>query len=158
MCDKNLVFPAVIKKDGEGYFVYFPDLEGCFTDGENILEAYVNAKDALALYLHDLKTIPQASDIEEIDSEGGYVMLVDPDKQDNIEYLQSVDITEILTKAMREKGYTKYRVAKLLGLSESYVNRIVAGDRQPSTEVAQKISALLEIDWRVFFPVQRTTV
>ena len=32
-----------------------PDLEGCFSSGDTIAEAKENVKDAIALYLEDLK-------------------------------------------------------------------------------------------------------
>ncbi|MEO6813824.1 MAG: type II toxin-antitoxin system HicB family antitoxin [Ginsengibacter sp.] len=42
-----------------------PDLDGCFSSGDTIDEAKVNVKDAIALYLKDLKDenkpIPQPS-------------------------------------------------------------------------------------------------
>ncbi len=154
MCNKNLVFPAIMKKDTNGYMVTFPDLEGCFTDGETLVDAFVNAQDALALYLHDLKEIPTATPAEEIQVEDGdFVMLVSPDEEENIEYVKDVDFSEVLKKALEEKGYSKYKVAKVLGLSESYINRLVAGERVPSVDVAQKLSALLDLDWKIFFPM-----
>ncbi len=156
MCNKNLVFPAIIKKDGNAYLVTFPDLEGCFTDGETLADAFVNACDALALYIHDLKEIPTPSLAENIETkEGEYIMLIAPDTEDNIEYVKDIDFTEVLEKALAEKGYSKYKVAKILGLSESYINLIVAGKRVPSTEIAQRLSDLLEIDWRVFYPAAK---
>lgn len=152
MCDKNLVFPAIFKKDGETYMVTFPDLDGCFSAGENLAEAYLNARDALALYLHDNDNVPAPSNAEDvIYGADEYLMLVTPDETNNIEYVKDVDLTDILKKALEAKGLTKYKLAKLLGISESYVNRIISGERTPSTEIAQKISNFLELDWRLFY-------
>ena len=152
MCDKNLVFPAVFQKDGGAYMVTFPDLDGCFSSGDNIAEAFLNARDALALYIHDNDKLPLPSKYEDIACDKDeYLMLVAPDETDNIEYFKNVDIADILKKALANKGLTKYKVAKLLGISESYVNRIISGERKPSTEVAQKVAELLEFDWRLFY-------
>ena len=154
MCNKNKVFPAIIERDGEGFFVRFPDLEGCFSSGETVIEAFLNAREALALYLYDLTEIPTASDIDSVAVSGAYVMLVTPDEDATIKLVENVDISEILECALKAKELTQYRVAKILGLSESYVSRIVKGERKPSAEIAQKLAALLGFDWRVFFAVK----
>lgn len=56
-------YPAIFTPDKEGgYTVVFPDLEGCFTEGNTLTEALYMAKDALALVLYgyekDKRTIP----------------------------------------------------------------------------------------------------
>ena len=52
----------------------FPDLEGCVSDGDTLEEAMANAQEAMGLYLaailEDEQTLPQASDIKEIKSDG----------------------------------------------------------------------------------------
>ena len=48
------VYPAVFTPEENGmYSVNFPDLEGCYTGGEDLTEAIIMAKDALALMLFD---------------------------------------------------------------------------------------------------------
>ena len=44
-------YPAVFTKESSGYSVYFPDLEGCFTEGDTLEEAYNMAVEAVGLYL-----------------------------------------------------------------------------------------------------------
>ncbi|MCL1829239.1 MAG: type II toxin-antitoxin system HicB family antitoxin, partial [Oscillospiraceae bacterium] len=48
------VYPAVFEPDEEarGYCVYFPDIEGCYTQGESITDAIEMAQDALCLMLY----------------------------------------------------------------------------------------------------------
>ncbi|MSQ14038.1 MAG: type II toxin-antitoxin system HicB family antitoxin [Dehalococcoidia bacterium] len=41
-------------KEG-GFSVFVPSLPGCYTQGETLDEALANAKDAITLYLEDLK-------------------------------------------------------------------------------------------------------
>ena len=50
-------FPAIFRWDEEEqvYDVTFPDIENCFTAGENQPEALENAADALALILCDME-------------------------------------------------------------------------------------------------------
>lgn len=47
----NVKYPAVFHLENKTYWVEFPDLEGCFTDGNTIEEAYENAREALSMYL-----------------------------------------------------------------------------------------------------------
>lgn len=50
------IYPAIFTPEGEkGYLVNFPDLENCFTDGDDLYEAMENAQDVLALILCDLE-------------------------------------------------------------------------------------------------------
>lgn len=59
------VYPAVFTLEEGGYSVDFPDLDGCYTCGENLEEAIYMAEDALSLMLLHLerekKDIPEAS-------------------------------------------------------------------------------------------------
>jgi len=54
----SYAYPAVFEKDGGGYSVSFPDLEGCYTYAETMEEAALNAKEALELYIEVLGTVP----------------------------------------------------------------------------------------------------
>ena len=46
------VYPAVFTPEETGYSVIFPDLESCYTCGDNLADAIYMAEDALALMLH----------------------------------------------------------------------------------------------------------
>ena len=58
-------FPAVFTPEDEGYSVLFPDLEGCYTCGDDMEDALEMAEDALALVLYgyekDQREIPSPS-------------------------------------------------------------------------------------------------
>ena len=58
----KLYYPAVfhISEDISGYWAEFPDLSGCFSQGETINATMENAKEALGLFLD------QSDDIYEI--------------------------------------------------------------------------------------------
>ena len=62
---RHYVYPAVFHSEDKGFSVFFPDLQGCHTQGENIEDATLMAQEALGLYLEclaeDGKVIPQAS-------------------------------------------------------------------------------------------------
>lgn len=60
-------YPAIFTPEVEGgifrgYSVRFPDLEGCFTQGDTLAEALLNAQEALALMLVDWRgSVPYPS-------------------------------------------------------------------------------------------------
>ena len=80
---KRTFYPAVFVPEEEGGFsVYFPDVAGCFTQGESIDEAYEMSVDALGLMLtcleDDKKPLPVPSDPAKITPEdGGFIVMID---------------------------------------------------------------------------------
>lgn len=67
------IFPAVIEKNANNYSVFLPDLPGCVASGNNIHEAILYAKEALAFHLwgmeQDNELIPSPSSPENIQLE-----------------------------------------------------------------------------------------
>lgn len=69
------VYPAVFtpEKDG-GYSILFPDLEGCFTCGDDLIDGMQMAEDVLALVLYSYekenREIPIPSKREDIKLQG----------------------------------------------------------------------------------------
>ena len=65
-------YPAVISYDYQDriYYVDFPDMANCFTDGQTLREALDNAEDVLNLMLLNAETqnleIPEASPMDSI--------------------------------------------------------------------------------------------
>ena len=50
------VYPAIFSPSEDGGFtVSFPDVSGCYTEGDTLAEAIEQAKDALCLMLYDLE-------------------------------------------------------------------------------------------------------
>ena len=50
------VYPAIFSPSEDGEFtVSFPDVSGCYTEGDTLAEAMEQAKDALCLMLYDLE-------------------------------------------------------------------------------------------------------
>ncbi|MBI2636595.1 MAG: type II toxin-antitoxin system HicB family antitoxin [Parcubacteria group bacterium] len=50
---KNYHLPIVIEKDEDGYFVFCPALQGCYSQGDTYEEALANIKDAMKLHIED---------------------------------------------------------------------------------------------------------
>lgn len=76
----NFVYPAIFKLEDGSYWVSFPDLEGCFSQGDTAEEAMVNAQEAMELYLEpdsDEPIFPKATSLEDVRLDGeGFVSLV----------------------------------------------------------------------------------
>lgn len=83
------VYPAIFTPEEEGgYSVFFPDLEGCYTCGDNLQDALFMANDVLAFVLYDYETegrkIPTPSKVESMEkSDGDFVNYV---ACDTVEY------------------------------------------------------------------------
>lgn len=50
---KNYQLSIVVEKDKQGYFVFCPELQGCYTQGRTYEEAVKNIRDAIRLHLED---------------------------------------------------------------------------------------------------------
>ena len=96
------IYPAIFKKDGEFYTVCFPDLEGCYTQGNDLQDAYEMAADVLCLTLYDMEEekgdIPPASDVCEVETEHGeFVSLVTCDTLEYRKYYDNKAVKKTLT-------------------------------------------------------------
>ncbi len=45
--------PVILEKDADGYFVYCPRLQGCYSQGDTYEEAITNITDAIKLHLEE---------------------------------------------------------------------------------------------------------
>ena len=76
------IYPATFRTEPEeGYTVWFPDLDGCITCGDNLEHALDMAQEALGLYLVSLEErkidIPKASKLNSVKTkEGEFANLV----------------------------------------------------------------------------------
>ncbi|GAB1475767.1 type II toxin-antitoxin system HicB family antitoxin [Bacillota bacterium] len=82
---EQLFYPAVFQPEENGGFsIYFPDIDGCNTQGDSVQEGYRMAFDALGIalsYMEDKNTqFPKASAPHEIKlEEDQYVVVVEFD-------------------------------------------------------------------------------
>ncbi len=91
-------YPVVIHKDeNSDYGVTFPDLPGCFSAGETIEEAFVNAQEAAECHIEgillDSEPFPVATTIEKHKD--------NPDFKDSIWALVEVDLSRLSLKSKR---------------------------------------------------------
>lgn len=130
---KKLFYPAVFEKEEDGrYFVYFPDLEGCNTQGDTIEEAYEMAFDAMGLVLsyrndNNLQ-IPQPSQPESIELEKNQVVVVV--QFDMMEYLkkhESKAVKKTLTiPSWLNEAAIEQNINFSQALQEALINKINA--------------------------------
>ena len=123
---KKLVYPATFTQDGEYIFVEFPDVDGAFTQGENLQEAYEMAEEVLGIILADKKEYPIPSTVKEIATRypNSDVALVGvdidafrrkyrsktvrknitlPEWLNDLAVSEKINVSQIATEALREK-------------------------------------------------------
>ena len=85
-------YPAVFTEEDVGYSIHFPDLDGCFTEGDSLEEAYNMAFEAVGLYLQQQDgsfIFPSGSDPKHIETDcNEFVALIEFDET---EYLRKHD-------------------------------------------------------------------
>ena len=71
----KVVYPAVLHREDGAYWIEFPDLEGCQSFGDTLMEIMDNAKEALTGYcltlIEEQRKLPAASDLDAIEREDG---------------------------------------------------------------------------------------
>lgn len=87
------IYPAIFNKEEELYSVIFPDLESCYTQGDNLQDAMEMAEDVLCMTLYEFEEsgseIPTPSEVNEIPVKNAeFVSLV---TCDTLEYRQFYD-------------------------------------------------------------------
>lgn len=96
------IYPAVFTKEGTLYSVRFPDLESCYTQGDDLQDAYDMAADVLCLTLYNLEeekaSIPLASEMSTIKiGENEFVSLVTCDTLEYRQYYDNRAVKKTLT-------------------------------------------------------------
>ena len=97
------VYPAIFSpSDDGGFTVSFPDVSGCYTEGDTLAEAMEQAKDALCLILYDLEereeSIPVPTSINDVVTENGdIVSLVACDTLEYRKFLDKKAVKKTLT-------------------------------------------------------------
>lgn len=80
----RMFYPAIFHKAEEGgFWVTFPDIPECMTQGENMEQAYEMAFDALGLSLVTMEAaeeeFPEASKPDEIEMDDGILVVIEFD-------------------------------------------------------------------------------
>lgn len=150
---KNLIYPAIFhKEEGRGYWVEFPDLPGCVTEGDTLEEAFLMAGDALNCWFDEPdEDRPEPTPITEIKAEdGAIVQMVQPAPYLS-EGAKQFYIEEAIEKGLEYRKLNKNQVATILSVDRSYITHIVNGKKTPSPDMAKRIGLLLGFDWHIFY-------
>ena len=80
----RLFYPAVFHKAEEGgFWISFPDIPECLTQGDDMQQAYEMVAEALGLSLTTMEEageeLPEASSLEQINTEEGFLVVVEFD-------------------------------------------------------------------------------
>lgn len=111
----RLFYPAIFHKAEEGgFWISFPDFPECFTEGDDMQEAYERAVDALGLAIvsrkEEKKEIPVPTEINEIKSDNGVIVVLEFDmlaylkKHNNKAVKKTLTIPEWLNESASAMG------------------------------------------------------
>lgn len=118
----KIFYPCKIYKEDDVFYVNFVDFPDCFTDGETMEEAIINAKDVLEgvafSYLKNGKNLPEASlnakDVIFIDL---WVDLI-KDKVNNQSIKKTLTIPKWLNE-LAEENHINFSAVLQLGIKEA---------------------------------------
>lgn len=106
-------YPAIFHEEEKGYSVSFPDLDGCFSEGDTLSETYEMAFDAIGLYLTDLlenkKEIPCPSLPRNISVENGdCIILIEFDMSRYLKRSKSIKKTLTIPTWLNEEAEKRH--------------------------------------------------
>lgn len=119
------IYPAIFHEENDGgYYIEFPDIPSCYTQGDDMTNALEMANDVLCLTLYDIEKngeeIPTVSDIRSIKTDGNdFVTLI---SCDTLEY---------------KKFYEKKAVKKTLSIP-SWLNEMAEAQHINFSAVLQQ--------------------
>lgn len=118
-------YPAIFHEESGGYWVEFPELPGCVTQGDNFEEAYEMAVEALGLYLETDNGFcyPDAIQIDkkQIDKDC-YVVMVEFDE---IEYLKKTENQSIKKTLTIPKWLDTWGIKNNVNFSQTLQNALI---------------------------------
>jgi predicted RNase H-like HicB family nuclease len=146
---KPMLYPVAIEKGNSktAFGVVVPDIKGCFSSGDSIDNAILNAKEAIELHLDlmcdDNLPIPQATSIEVFankkEFKGWFWALIDVDITPYLGKSQKINVTlpEHLIKKIDAKVATEKLYKTRSGfLAQAAINQL----RMQAASAAKKIS------------------
>lgn len=80
----KLLYPAYFHQENNGFWVEFPDVDGCFSQGDTLEDVFLNATQALTGHcvtlIENQEKLPIASDISSLEKPvDGFVSLISSD-------------------------------------------------------------------------------
>lgn len=125
----RLFYPAVFHKEESGYWISFPDFPECFTEGDDMQQAYECAVDALGLAIvsrkEEKEEIPNPTEVTKLKEEDGMVVIIGFDmiayqkKHNSRAVKKTLSIPEWLNEEAMEMGVNFSQV-----LQEALLNKL----------------------------------
>lgn len=113
----KLYYPVVFHPEEVGYSVSVPDIDGCFSQGDDMNEAVAMVQDAMGLMLEDCDALPAPSAPGSIALEpGDFVAMVEFDelayrkRQEQASVKKTLTIPGWLNRLAEEQGVNFSRV------------------------------------------------
>ncbi|MCD4785082.1 MAG: helix-turn-helix domain-containing protein [Candidatus Eremiobacteraeota bacterium] len=127
-------FPAILHRDEDVFWIEFPDLETCVTQGENMEELTKNSKGALSCHLEAMieaeMEIPAPSDLH---GENIIYITVPPETAVSI----------IIRKERKNQGLSQGDVAGRMKTSYRTIQQIERAKSSPSIKTLARIAKAL---------------
>ncbi|HJC62705.1 MAG TPA: type II toxin-antitoxin system HicB family antitoxin [Candidatus Blautia merdavium] len=131
---EKLFYPAIFHKAEEGgFWISFPDFPECFTEGDDMGQAYEMAVDALGLALvsrkEEKEEIPKSTDVDQLNVEDGTIVIVEFDmmeyqrKHNSKAVKKTLSIPEWLNEEATAMGVNFSQVLQEALMSKLNVNR-----------------------------------
>ena len=132
---------ALIKKEKDGsYFVEFPELRGCFTEGKSLKEAKLNASEALNLWLSVAISERNFNIPNPKVRKGENYYPIDVELQ--------IALAIVLKKTRKMKKLSQAQVARKLGITQqTYAKFELPLKTNPSLATLQKLAKALDIEF-----------
>jgi predicted RNase H-like HicB family nuclease/DNA-binding XRE family transcriptional regulator len=123
-------YPAIFFPDEKSFGVIVPDLDGCFSQGDDLTQAMNWAVDAIGTYLDgvDEKDYPPPSKVSDIDTSEYPNAIVNVVEFDFDEWKESLNK---IRKARKEAGISVKDLANLLGAPYRTVQNWDDGKTKP---------------------------
>lgn len=122
-----MMYPVICHFEDGGYWSEFPDLEGCFSQGDNDIEIIKNSKESLEGYLITLlengEKLPTASSIKNIKIDGnGFVSYIECELTGDTKFIRkNVTLPEWMNKKAENMGLNFSHL-----LQEAILSKIVS--------------------------------
>ena len=134
-------YQAKLHEEDGGCWAEFPDLPGCFTQGDSREEALENAREALSLWLEEARDPDWEVPVPKTRRGKQYVWVTP---------YEDVSIPLMLRQARQRKGLSQRELAKKLGMSVQQLQKLECpGKSNPTVRTLAAVSEALDERLRI---------
>ncbi|MGB3049715.1 MAG: type II toxin-antitoxin system HicB family antitoxin [Polyangiales bacterium] len=134
-------YQAKLHQEDGGYWVEFPDLPGCLTQGDSREEALERAREALSLWLEEARDPDWEIPVPKSRRGKRYVWVAP---------YEDVSIPLLIRHARQRKGFSQRELAKKLGMSVQQLQKLECpGKSNPTVRTLAAVSEALDEQLRI---------